>query len=140
MARSIKESDLLSVDIYNICPDMLGDTARLFVDHVRMADRIQKRRLTMVNVTHDADYRRTLLHLALVLLVLLKQLFYYVYDFFLLAENIEFQSDTFCGLVIDLLIDRHDLALHEQLLHNDGRYDLHLISQFLDGQNLREHD
>ena len=140
MARRIKECDLLSIDIHHICADMLSDTARLFIDHVRMADCIQKRCFTMVNVTHDTDYRRTLLHLALVLFLLLKQLFYYVYDFFLLAENIEFQRDAFCGLIIDLLIDRRDLALHQQLLHNDGRYDLHLISQFLDGKNLRNHD
>ena len=67
MSRSIQECDLLSVDFYNISTDVLCDTAGLTVDDICMTDCIQKGSFTVVNVTHNADYRRTFLHLLFVL-------------------------------------------------------------------------
>ena len=140
MSRSIQEGDLLPVLLYHIGADMLGDTAGLAADHVGVTDSVQKGGLTMVNMTHNADYRRTLLHLLLVLFLLLQQFLDHVNHFFFLTEDIKLQRDLFRGFVIDLLVDGNDLTLHEQLLHDHRRNHFHLIRQFLDGQHLRNGD
>ena len=59
MSRCIQECDVLTVDRNNRCTDMLCDTACLFVCHTGGADRIQQGCLTMIDMTHDADNRRT---------------------------------------------------------------------------------
>ena len=59
MSRCIQKCDLLSVDIYDISTDVLSNTSSFFCDHMRVTDRIQKRSLTVVNVTHNTDYRRS---------------------------------------------------------------------------------
>lgn len=41
---------------------MLGDATVLGVDDVRVADRVEQLGLTVVDVTHDGDDRRTGLH------------------------------------------------------------------------------
>ena len=140
MSWSIQECDLLSVDFYNIRTNVLCDTTGLTVNNIGMTDRIQKRSFTMVNVTHNTDYRRTFLHFLFVLFVFLQKFFDYIYNFFLLTQDIEFQCDLFCCLVIDFLVYSSDLALHKQLFHDHRWYDLHLVCQFFDCQNFRDCD
>ena len=71
VSRRIQEGDHTIVYLYRVCADMLCDTAGLTVRNVCLTDRIQKGSLTMVNVTHNADDRRSLHHLALFLVFLL---------------------------------------------------------------------
>ena len=59
MTRCIKESDLLAVNGNNVCTDVLCNTACFLIDHMGIPDGIQKRCLTMVNMAHDTDNRRT---------------------------------------------------------------------------------
>src|SRR5699024_3161343 len=51
MSRCIQESDLLSVHRYNVCTNVLRNAAGLFVDHMCVPDRVEKRSLTMVYVS-----------------------------------------------------------------------------------------
>ena len=111
MSRRIQKRDLFSVYFYYICSNVLRNSAGFPVDYIGMADRIQKGGLAVVNVAHDADYRRTLLHLLLILFFFLQKFFNYVYNFFLFAEDIELQRDLFRGLIINLLVHRNDFAL-----------------------------
>ena len=71
VSRCIQEGNLLPVHLYHIGADMLCDSSGLSVDHIGVTDCIQKRGFSVVYVTHDTDYRRTLLHLAFVFFVLL---------------------------------------------------------------------
>ena len=55
---SIKECDSLAVrKLHMICTDVLSDTAGLTCDHIRITDVVEKRCLTMVNVTHHSNHR-----------------------------------------------------------------------------------
>ncbi len=140
MSRSIQKCDLLTVDLHHISSDMLSDAAGRPVDHVGMTDGIQKGGLSVVYVSHDTDHRRTLLHGALVLFVLLQKLFDDVHHFLLLAQNIKFHGDLFRRIIVDLLIDGGYLSLHKELLYDNRRNDLHLIRKLFDGQKLRKDD
>ena len=46
------------VDLGLVRADVLGDPARLGLDHRRRPDRVEQRRLAVVDVTHDRDDRR----------------------------------------------------------------------------------
>src|SRR5690606_41789620 len=61
--RSIDEGDrtldsvVLGPDL--VSADVLGDAAGLALDDVGLADRVEQAGLTVVDVTHDGDHRRT---------------------------------------------------------------------------------
>ena len=80
----IKEGDIFIADFYPVSTDGLRDSACLACRNVCVADGIEKRRLAVVNVTHNADDRRTL-HKSFrgVLCVLGKELFFNRYNNFL---------------------------------------------------------
>ena len=60
MTRGIKECDSLSIrKLHIIRTDVLGDTTGLTCDDISLTDIVEKRCLTMVNVTHHSDYRRS---------------------------------------------------------------------------------
>ena len=65
MTRCVEECDLLPVDRDHVSTDMLRDTARLAVGHMCISDRVEKRCLAVVNMTHDTDDRRTSDHIIL---------------------------------------------------------------------------
>ena len=63
MTRRIQERNV-SVSYLNLVrPDMLGDSAVLLLDHVRFADRVEQRRLAVIDVPHDRHDRRPSHHL-----------------------------------------------------------------------------
>ncbi len=95
----------------------------------------------MVNVAHDADYRRPCDHIRLVFFILFQQLGNHIHLFFLLAKDIKLHGDFFRLLVIHFLVNRHHLALFlKELAYDHRRLDFHLIGQFLDGNYLRKDD
>ena len=55
MTGSIKESNLIAVDVYHISTDVLGNTACFACSNIGAPDCIEKTCLTMVNVSHNAD-------------------------------------------------------------------------------------
>ena len=119
---------------------MLRDPSGLSADYIGVADRVQKGSLTVVNMTHNAHYRRTFLHLLLIFVFLFQKLFDDVHDFLFLAQDVIFQCDLLCRFIINLLVYRHNLSLHKQFLHDHGRHDLHLIGQLFKREYLRNHN
>ena len=111
MSRGIQECDLAVVDLDHGSTDMLGDSARLSGRHIALADRIEQGGFTVVNVAHDTHNRRSGTHVVLVLLVLLKKLGDHIHLHFLLAQHVELQRDLLRFLVVDLLVQCHDLSL-----------------------------
>ena len=59
VARRVEEGDPAAVDDGLVGADVLRDPACLGVDDGRLADRVEQRRLAVVDVTHDRDDRRT---------------------------------------------------------------------------------
>ena len=57
MTRCIKECNLLSVYINHVSTNLLCDTTRFLICYMCFPDSIQKGSFTVVNVTHNADYR-----------------------------------------------------------------------------------
>ncbi len=59
VARRVEERDLPAVDVDLVGADVLRDAACLGRDDLRVADRVEQRRLAVVDVAHDRDDRRT---------------------------------------------------------------------------------
>ena len=140
MTRCIKEGDLLSLDGYHISTDVLGDTAGLTVGYICLTDRIQKRGFTMINMTHNTDYRRSGNQCRLIVFFLFQQFLDHIDFLFLLCNDIEFHCNFLCLFKINFMIDCHHDALHKQFLHDHRRLHLHLFRQFTDGHFLRKDD
>ena len=58
VARRVEEGDLAPVELDLIRADVLGDPARLGLGDGRLADRVEQRRLAVVDVAHDRHDRR----------------------------------------------------------------------------------
>ena len=56
VAGSVDEGERPVVALDLIGADVLGDPARLAVDHVRVADPVEQQRLAVVDVAHDGDH------------------------------------------------------------------------------------
>ena len=60
VTRSIQECYMTAVlERYVVCTDVLGDTASLTGDYVSLTDIVQQRSLTVVDMTHHRNNRRT---------------------------------------------------------------------------------
>src|SRR5207249_2331678 len=55
MTRGVEERDLPAADIRLVGADVLSDPAGLRRDHLRLPDRVEQRRLAVVDVTHERD-------------------------------------------------------------------------------------
>ena len=60
VARGVEEGDRLAVVVDLVGADVLGDAAGLARGDLGLADRVQQRRLAVVDVAHDRDDRRAL--------------------------------------------------------------------------------
>jgi hypothetical protein len=140
MSRRVEERDILVVDGYHGSTDVLRDTACLAVRHTGGTDGIQQGSLTMVNVTHDADNRRSGNHRGLVLFFLFEEFLDHVYFFFKLCNDIVLQCDLLCFLKVDLMVYGNHHAFHEKFLNDHRRLDLHLLCQLTDRHFLRKCD
>ena len=58
VAGRVQERDLPAVDGDLVRADVLGDPARLGLDDLGVADRVEQRRLAVVDVAHDRDHGR----------------------------------------------------------------------------------
>ena len=137
MTRCIKEGYASVSDPDYGCTYVLRNASCLTACYIGIADSIKQGGLTMVNVTHDADYRITKLECCLVLLFLLKELCNNILLNFLLAEDIILDGNLLCLLVAKLCIRRYHLACKEQLLDNNTWLHLKLVRKLLDGKSLR---
>ena len=58
VARGVEEGDLAAVVVHLVGADVLGDAAGLAGRDLGRADRVEERRLAVVNVAHHRDHRR----------------------------------------------------------------------------------
>ena len=134
MTGRIEECDTAAIDRNAVGTDVLCDTAGLALCHMGMTDLVEERSFTMIDMAHDADYRRTRNHLALILFILLEHLGDHIDSLFMLAADVIVHGDFFRLVVAHFLVDGVHLTLHEQVFDNNGRIDLHLLSQLTDRQ------
>src|SRR5699024_4145456 len=104
--------------------------------HVRLADRVQQAGLTVVDVVHDGDHRRTLLEVLLATLVLavgqveaLEQLAVLVLGADDLDDVVHLRAEQLEGLVGHRSGGRDHLAQVEQRLDQCGRVGIDLVCE-----------
>ena len=99
VARRVEEGDLPAVDLGLVGADVLRDPAGLGLDDRRLADRVEQRRLAVVDVAHDRDDRRARLERLLGVVVGLRLVFILtrVLDRHLALELGGDQLDLFVG-------------------------------------------
>ena len=129
MARSIQEGNGTAVDINGISTDMLGNAAGFAGGNVGIADIVQKRRLTVVNVSHDHDNRSSGQEIFFSIgMVVNEALFHGNNDLtFHLAAH--FHGDQGSGVVVDHIRDGSKHAQLDQLLDDFRGRLLHAGSQ-----------
>lgn len=110
---------------------MLCDSACLPVNHMGIADGIQKGGFTVVNVTHYAHNRRPGNEGFCCILYILQHLSDYILFFLRDGIVIHLHGKLTCCLKIQFGIYCYHLACQKQLLNNDGRLNLHSLCQIV---------
>ena len=117
VARGVEEGDRLGVVVDLVGADVLGDPTGLTGGDLGLADRIEQRGLSVVDVAHDRDHRRAVLEVGLVVDDLL--------DLDLLlgrGDDLDLSLELL-GDPLDLIVGerlgqgRHLAALHQGLDH-----------------------
>src|SRR5215207_3961024 len=131
VAGRVEERDLLVAVVDLIGADVLGDAARLAGRDLGLADRVEQRRLAVVDVSHDRDDRRTRDELVLGVLELRLgvDLVGRVHDLDLLVELV---GDHLDGVVGQRLGERGHLAQLHQLLDDLRHGDAEVLRDVLD--------
>ena len=135
MTRGVNETNLTLRDSDVVGTNVLRYSAGLTRGNARLADVIQKRRLTVINMTHYGDYRWARLFFAFNLKLLLKRLLDRIirYDLHFMTHFFYNQS---CSVLIENLIDRrHDTKTHQDL-DNFASFNTHTLGKFAHGNHV----
>ncbi len=129
MAGCVEERYIPVSQTYTVSAYVLGNATRFSGSNARITDSIQKRCLTVVNVTHNNNYRRTRNQIfrLILKLKLLKEKILFRLDYLLVDGDAELQTDKLCGIEIYRLIHRRHNAEHHQLLYNLSSRLAHLL-------------
>ena len=138
MSRCIQECDLLSIDLNYRCTNVLCDSTCFPSGYMCITDCIQKRCFTMVNVTHDTDYRRSRNHIRFIFFVFFQKFFDNVYFLFRLCNNIIIQCDLLCFFKVDFMVYRYHSSFQEQFFNDYRRLHLHSFCELTDCHFLRK--
>ena len=135
MTWSIQEGYLATaVQSHTVSTDMLGNTTRLTGNHIGIADIVEQRGLTVVNVTHHGYDWSTWNQVVLIILFLAHCLLNLGTHVFGLET--ELLSHHINGFSIQTLVDRyHDTYTH-QGRDNLSNADIHHRSQLANGNEL----
>ncbi len=140
VARRVDEGDALAaLQLDLIGADMLGDAAGLAGRDVGVAQRVEQRRLAVIDMAHDGDDRRARLEIVLDIdLALEADLDIGLGDALQLVA--ELGDDQFGGVGIDHLVDRrHDVHAHQRF-DDVGAALGHAVGEFLHGDRLGDDD
>ena len=133
VARGVQERDGLVVLVDLVRADVLRDATGLARGDFRLADRVQQRRLAVVDVTHDRDHRRA--GLEIVVVVLERRVRVRVLggrdDLDLLLELV---GDHLNGVVGQRLGERRHLAKAHQLPDDFRHGHAEVLRDVLDGR------
>ena len=131
VAGRVQERDLAAVVLRLVGPDVLGDSTGFGLDDGRFANRIEERRLAVVDVPHDRHHRRPRDEVFLGVLVDLR-------DLVLLGDvldrhvALDLDGDQRDGLVGEGLRDRRHRAEAHQDLDDLGRGNTERLREILD--------
>ena len=110
-----------------ICADILGDASGLSGGDVGVADCVEQGSFSVVDVTHDNYYRRTLDKVGGIVFRGVEKFIFNCYDYFFGYLCAEFYSDKTGGVKIHHLVDvSHDTESHQLLYYfGDGNVQPH---------------
>ena len=115
VTRGIQEGDATAVgQLHVIGTDVLGDTTSLTGNDVRVADVVQQRGLTVVNVTHDGHNRRTLNEICGIVFLVADGLGHLGTG--ILGLEAKLVGNNVDGLGVQTLVDAH----HHAQVHTSG--------------------
>ena len=137
VTRGVEESDLSAVLQFHVVgTDVLRDTTGLTGNHVGIADEVEQRRLTVVDMTHDGHDRSTTEQVVLVVGLLGDGFLHFSRHIF--GGEAELLGHEVDGLRIQALVDaHHDAHRHAGADDLDHRH-VHHRGQFADGDELGE--
>ena len=137
--RRVEERDLAAVGHCLVGADVLGDAPGLGVDHRGLANRVEERRLAVIDVTHDRDHRRAR---GEIVFVVLESLRFAVVVGGVLDHDLplDFGCDQLDRLVGEGLRDRHHLAQPHHDLDDLRDRDAERSGQVLDADTRRHRD
>ncbi len=139
VARRVEEHDVAVAHLHRVGADVLGDAAGFALGDARLADRVEQRRLAVVDVAHDGDDRAACDQIlgARFLGLDLQQL---LFERLHLHVRAELARDHGCGLGVERAVDGHHHALVHQLLQDVLRLDVELRREIGNGHALSERD
>ena len=138
MSGRIQESDFPILGLDRIGSNGLRDSSGLLAAHIGLAYFVQKRGLTVIDMTHDNDNRRSGYQALGIIILIGQELLDHVFFFLRLADTVEFLSDLLRLFVVQLCIDSGHRPLHKKVLDHLGWGYHHLLSQRLNGQMFRK--
>ncbi len=134
--RGIEESDVLPVLQFHIVgTNVLRNTTGLTRNDIRIADMVEQRGFTVVDVSHDSDNRAARFDILLVqLLVRIKLLYDVGADIF--SRETKFLGHDIDGLSVEALIDTDHKAERHTSTYDFGNGNVHHHSQIVRGNEL----
>ena len=123
VAGSIEESDTAAIGEFHVVgTDVLSDTTCLTGNHIGIADVVEQRSFTMIDVTHYGDDRRTLDEVGFIVLLFLDSLSHLGAHIF--GFEAKFLGNNVYSFGIEALVDRnHHADAHTS---GDNLVDIHV--------------
>ena len=114
VTRSIKKCNFLTVNVNLISTDCLSDAACLGRGDFCITDSIKDRGLTVVNVTHNANYRRSCNCIFIIFNLFFDNLVLNSNNYFLFNLCAKLCCNNFSSIIIDNLVNRcHHTEAHK---------------------------
>ena len=140
VAGRVDEGDLAALRRRHLIgADVLGDAARFAAHHIGLPDRIEQRRLAVVDMAHDGHDRRPR-HERRRIVGGVEQAFFHIRLGDAAHRVAELLGEQLRGIGIDGVGDlRHVTLLHQDLDDVDRAF-RHAVREFLDGDGFRDGD
>ena len=137
----VSRNVIMPFGVYDvISADVLRDAAGLAARDARAADRVEQRRLAVVDVTHDGDDRRTRQRIGRVRLLGVDEHRVGIVELGRLGLVAHFLDDDHRRFLVEHLVDRHHRAELHQRLDHFGGLDRHPVREVGDGDRLGHED
>ena len=125
VTRSIKEGDFSLLCRNLICTDLLSNTARFSCNHVCVTDCIKSLCLTVVNVTHNGNNRRTRTNTFFVSGIAFDNGF--VIQAYQVNFTVIFRSKNGCSITVNALVDGYHHTHAHQFCNDFICFKIHLL-------------
>ena len=121
MTGGIKEGNVVSVVIYAVCTDMLGNTAGFGSGNLCITDSVQQRCFTVVNMTHNYNDRTSFFKAFCGIFGIVHNSFFNGNNNRFFYFTTKFHYNDFCSIVINGLSNRcHNTQFHKNLNNLGG--------------------